>query len=81
MELFFFQEVELLFEENEALQRKLVSIEEDFRIQNETIMKELSQVSTTQIRLKITVIALANARPCSCKCRTPLISWLFNAVW
>ena len=32
-------------QENEGLQRKLLSQEEEFRLQNETLMKELGQVS------------------------------------
>lgn len=38
------KEVEVLMQENDSLQRKLGSQEEDFRLQNETIMKELAQV-------------------------------------
>ena len=35
----------MLLEENESLQRKLLSQEDDFRLQNETLMKELGHVS------------------------------------
>ena len=38
------KEVELLLQENETLQMKLHSQEDDFRLQNETLMQELSQV-------------------------------------
>ena len=34
----------MLLEENDGLQRKLLSQEDDFRLQNETLMKELGQV-------------------------------------
>ena len=38
------KEVEILLQENETLQLKLYSQEDDFRLQNETLMQELSQV-------------------------------------
>jgi len=38
------QEVEALLSENEMLQGKLHSQEEDFRLQNSTLMTELSKV-------------------------------------
>jgi hypothetical protein len=38
-------EVQLLLQENESLQRKLVSQEEEFRLQNQTLLTELSSVS------------------------------------
>ncbi|KAI0215582.1 GRIP1-associated protein 1 [Lamellibrachia satsuma] len=38
------KEVEMLLEENDGLQRKLLSQEDDFRLQNETLMKELGQL-------------------------------------
>lgn len=38
------QEVEALLSENEMLQGKLHSQEEDFRLQNSTLMAELSKV-------------------------------------
>ena len=38
------KEVEQLLQENETLQMKLHSQEDDFRLQNETLMQELSQV-------------------------------------
>ena len=37
-------EVQGLVRDNESLQRKLVSQEEDFRIQNQTLLDELSKV-------------------------------------
>jgi len=33
--------------ENESMQKKLMSQEEEFRLQNETLMKELAQVSNS----------------------------------
>ena len=39
------QEVEALIAENDSLQRKLHSQEDDFRLQNSTLMEELSKVS------------------------------------
>lgn len=42
---FLCQEVELLIQENDQLQRKLHSQEEEFRLQNQTLMQELSTVS------------------------------------
>ena len=36
--------MELLIQENDALQRKLQSQEDEFRLQNETLMQELSHV-------------------------------------
>lgn len=41
------QEVEALLGENEMLQGKLHSQEEDFRLQNSTLMTELSKVSSS----------------------------------
>ena len=38
------RDVEMLFSENEALQRKLVTQEEEFRLQNETLLQELKMV-------------------------------------
>lgn len=43
----FVQEVEALLSENEMLQGKLHSQEEDFRLQNSTLMTELSKVQMT----------------------------------
>lgn len=40
----FVQEVDALLSENEMLQGKLHSQEEDFRLQNSTLMTELSKV-------------------------------------
>lgn len=40
------QEVEALLSENEMLQGKLHSQEEDFRLQNSTLMTELSKVNS-----------------------------------
>jgi len=38
------QEVELLLQENDSLQRKLQSQEDEFRMQNQTLMQELTLV-------------------------------------
>lgn len=43
----FIQEVDALLSENEMLQGKLHSQEEDFRLQNSTLMTELSKVTIT----------------------------------
>ena len=40
------QEVEALLSENEMLQGKLHSQEDDFRLQNSTLMTELSKVTS-----------------------------------
>lgn len=39
----FIQEYEQLMKENESLQNKLISQEEDFRMQNGALMKELGE--------------------------------------
>ena len=39
------KDVEVLLQESESLQRKLISQEEEFRLQNQTIMSELALVS------------------------------------
>lgn len=39
------REVDQLLQENESLQRKLQSQEEEFHLQNSTLMQELSTVS------------------------------------
>ena len=39
-------EVQGLVRDNESMQRKLISQEEDFRIQNQTLLDELSKVWT-----------------------------------
>ena len=38
------QEVQQLFKDNDSLQRKLQSQEEEFRLQNQTLLQELSKV-------------------------------------
>lgn len=43
------QEVEALLSENEMLQGKLHSQEEDFRLQNSTLMTELSKVDSSSL--------------------------------
>ena len=39
------QEFELISHESECMKRKLLSQEDEFRLQNETLMAELAQVS------------------------------------
>jgi len=39
------QEFELMSHESECMKRKLLSQEDEFRLQNETLMTELGQVS------------------------------------
>ncbi|XP_050411928.1 GRIP1-associated protein 1 [Patella vulgata] len=50
------KEVELLMQENDGLQRKLHSQEEEFRLQNQTLMQELSTLvaSNEQLEKEIT---------------------------
>lgn len=49
------QEVEALLSENEMLQGKLHSQEDDFRLQNSTLMAELSKVGrATSVRPEVT---------------------------
>ena len=43
------KDVEMLFAENEALQRKILSQEEEFRMQNQTLLQELTLVSLFDI--------------------------------
>lgn len=43
------QEVEALLSENEMLQVKLHSQEEDFRLQNSTLMSELSKAGSSSL--------------------------------
>ena len=40
------QEVQQLYKDNESLQHKLRCQEEEFRMQNQTLLEELSKVST-----------------------------------
>ena len=42
--LFIWQEFEQLMKENDLLEQKLRNQEDDFRLQNEALMKELAQV-------------------------------------
>ena len=44
------QEFELISHESECMKRKLLSQEDDFRLQNETLMTELGQVSDVNDR-------------------------------
>ena len=48
--LFCLQETELLIQENDSFQRKLLSQEEEFRLQNQTLMAELSLVKGFSFR-------------------------------
>ena len=47
------KEVEQLIAENESLQRKLQSQEDEFRLQNETLMQELGSVSYNYFRIVV----------------------------
>ena len=50
----------MLIQENDGLQRKLHSQEEEFRLQNTTLMQELSSVSgksSTQLTHKMNLMA------------------------
>ncbi|KAL8611201.1 hypothetical protein ACOMHN_013632 [Nucella lapillus] len=46
------KEMELLIDENDSLQRKLLSQEEDFRLQNQTLMAELSLLVSSNEELE-----------------------------
>ncbi|XP_074647012.1 GRIP1-associated protein 1-like isoform X2 [Tubulanus polymorphus] len=46
------KEIESLSQDNEALQRKLISQEEDFRLQNETLMQELTTLVANNEKLE-----------------------------
>ena len=41
------QEVQQLFKDNESLQKKLISQEEEFRLQNQTLLQELTKVRSS----------------------------------
>ena len=43
-------EVQRILSENDSLQRKLLAQEEDFRLQNQTLLNELSLVSYISIK-------------------------------
>ena len=43
-------EVQTILHENDSLQRKLLAQEEDFRLQNQTLLNELSLVSYISIK-------------------------------
>ena len=43
-------EVQRILSENDSLQRKLLAQEEDFRLQNQTLLNELSLVSCISIK-------------------------------
>jgi len=45
------QEFELISHESECMKRKLLSQEDEFRLQNETLMTELGQVSDASDRI------------------------------
>ncbi|XP_033109260.1 GRIP1-associated protein 1-like isoform X2 [Anneissia japonica] len=59
------KEVEVLIIENESLQRKLQSQEEDFRLQNSTLMQELSKLCTSNEELENEVKGLRQGKPTS----------------
>ena len=46
-------EVQRILHENDSLQRKLLAQEEDFRLQNQTLLNELSLVSYIKLRYSI----------------------------
>ena len=46
-------EVQRILSENDSLQRKLLAQEEDFRLQNQTLLNELSLVSYIKLRYSI----------------------------
>ncbi|XP_062614719.1 GRIP1-associated protein 1-like [Saccostrea cucullata] len=56
-------EVELLIQENDQLQRKLHSQEEEFRLQNQTLMQELSRVVDANETYEKEITALKENRP------------------
>ncbi|XP_055998866.1 GRIP1-associated protein 1-like [Ostrea edulis] len=57
------KEVELLIQENDQLQRKLHSQEEEFRLQNQTLMQELSSVIAANENYEKEVAAFKENRP------------------
>lgn len=57
------KEVELLIQENDQLQRKLHSQEEEFRLQNQTLMQELSTVISANENYEKEITALKENRP------------------
>nr|XP_022300217.1 GRIP1-associated protein 1-like [Crassostrea virginica] len=57
------KEVELLIQENDQLQRKLHSQEEEFRLQNQTLMQELSTVIAANENHEKEIAALKENRP------------------
>ena len=46
-------EVQRILSENDSLQRKLLAQEEDFRLQNQTLLNELSLVSYINVKYLI----------------------------
>ena len=58
----------MLLEENDSLQRKLLSQEDDFRLQNETLMKELGQVGGEETS-KGSSHVISTAFPATCHLR------------
>ena len=48
-------EVQRILSENDSLQRKLLAQEEDFRLQNQTLLNELSLVSYINIKYSISI--------------------------
>ena len=60
------QEFELISHESECMKRKLLSQEDEFRLQNETLMAELAQVSgvcgSPQFTMFATFLVILNCR-------------------
>ncbi|KAH3818751.1 hypothetical protein DPMN_120476 [Dreissena polymorpha] len=57
------KEVEILIQENDSLQLKLQSQEEDFRLQNQTLMHELNTLCTANEELEKQVAELRDSTP------------------
>ncbi|XP_071511717.1 GRIP1-associated protein 1-like [Diadema antillarum] len=57
------KDVEALFAENDSLQRKLQSQEEDFRLQNSTLIEELSKLCATNEQLEKEICDLKKEKP------------------
>ncbi|XP_055882316.1 GRIP1-associated protein 1-like [Biomphalaria glabrata] len=59
------KDVEILLQESDSLQRKLLSQEEEFRLQNQTLMAELSMLvsSNEEYKKKVELLESGNAVP------------------
>ena len=51
------QDVQTLLKDNESLQRKLQSQEEEFRLQNQTLLQELSKVRIKKMYIFLLVMS------------------------